>query len=260
MTAENQQSEELFFRANQAYKEGRFQQAVNGYRRLIESGHESGELFYNLGNAYFRLNQLGRAILNYERARLLIPRDADLNFNLGLARDEMQDAVSESQDLISTTFFWLESFNLYEVLWGFAILNLAFWTILVARLFLKPEWLFYTFLAVLVFWLITGASFGVKWYQVETDNRAVILPREVNVLAGPDTGDTVLFKLHTGTIVHHERPEGGWSLIRLPDKKRGWVKTEDIGKVVTVKGARDIASLRHPKTLEGLLLSLVKMA
>ena len=231
MTAESQQSEEIFFRANQAYKEGHFQQAVNGYSLLLKAGHESGELLYNLGNAYFRLDQLGRAILNYERAHLLIPRDADLNFNLGLARDEMQDAVSEHQDLISTTFFWLESLNLYEVLWGFAILNVVFWTILVTRLFFRSEWLFYTFLAVLVLWLIAGASFGVKWYQVETDNRAVILPREVNVLAGPDTGDTVLFKLHAGTIVHHERPEGEWSLIRLPDKKRGWVKTESIGKI-----------------------------
>ena len=231
ITAENQQSEELFFEANQAYKEGRFQEAVNGYRRLIESGHENGDLFYNLGNAYLRLDQLGRAILNYERARLQIPRDADLNFNLGLARDEMQDAVAESQDLINTTFFWLENFNLYEVVWGFVILNLVFWAILAARLFLNSEWLFYTFLVVLIFWLIVGASFGLKWYQVETDNRAVILPREVNVLAGPDIRDTVLFKLHAGTIVHHERSEDGWSLVRLPDKKRGWVKTESIGKI-----------------------------
>lgn len=231
ITAENQQPEELFFKANQAYKEGRFQEAVNGYRRLIESGRENAELFYNLGNAYFRLKQLGRAILNYERARVLIPRDADLNFNLGLARDEMQDAVSESQDLISTTFFWLESFNLSEVLWGFAILNLVFWSILVARLFLRAEWLFYAFLAVLVFWLIAGASFGLKWYQVEADSRSVVLPREVNVLAGPDTGDTVLFKLHEGTIVQLERSEGEWSLARLPDKKRGWVKTESIGEI-----------------------------
>ncbi|HID30644.1 MAG TPA: hypothetical protein EYP19_11650 [Desulfobacterales bacterium] len=231
ITAENQQPEELFFRANQAYKEGRFQEAVNGYGQLIESGHEDAVLFYNLGNAYFRLDQLGRAILNYERARLLTPRDADLNFNLGLARDDMQDAVSESQDVISSTFFWLESFNLYEALWGFALLNLVFWTTLVARLFLKAEWLFYAFLCVLVFWFIAGASFGLKWYQVEADRRSVILPTEVNVLAGPDTGDTVLFKLHAGTIVHHERPEGEWSLVRLPDKKRGWVKTESIGEI-----------------------------
>jgi len=231
ITAENQQPEEVFFRANQAYNEGHFQEAVNGYRRLIESGHDNAELFYNLANAYFRLDQLGQAILNYERARLLIPRDADLNFNLGLARDEMQDAVSEPQDLIGTIFFWLESFNLYEVLWGLAILNLVFWTILVARLFLKTEWLFYAFLGVLLLWIIAGASFGLKWYQVEADRRAVVLPTEVNVLAGPDTGDTVLFKLHAGTILHHERPEGEWSLVRLPDNKRGWVKTESIGEI-----------------------------
>jgi hypothetical protein len=77
---------------------------------------------------------------------------------------------------------------------------------------------------VLIFWVIGGASFGLKWYEVGTDDRAVILSEEADVLAGPDIEDTVLFKLHAGAIVHHERSEDGWSLIRLPDMKRGWVE------------------------------------
>ncbi|MBE9551424.1 MAG: hypothetical protein IMF13_05195 [Proteobacteria bacterium] len=233
MAAENQQQEELFFRANQAYRDGHFQEAIDGYRKLIESGHENGHLFYNLGNAYFRLDQLGRAILNYERARLLMPGDADLNFNLRHARDQIQDAIPETHGLISMTFFWLDSFNLQELFWGFAILNGLFWAILLTRLFFRAESIYYMFLVVLIFWLIAGASFGLKWYQAKTDNRAVIVQKEVSILAGPDVQDTVLFKLHAGTIVHHERSEDDWSLVRLPDKKRGWVKShaiEDIAK------------------------------
>jgi tetratricopeptide (TPR) repeat protein len=226
--AENPQWEELFFRANEAYQEARFQEAVDGYSQLIRSGHESGHLFYNLGNAYFRLNELGWAILNYERARLLIPRDADLNFNVRYARDQMQDAVAETQGLMNTTFFWLDTFNLYELFWGFAVLNVVFWAILVTRLFVRPDWIFYPLLIVLIVWFIAGLSFGLKWYQVYTDERAVIVQEEISVLAGPDINDTVLFKLHAGTEVCHERSEDGWSLVSLPDKKRGWVKKEAI--------------------------------
>ena len=70
--AENHQVEELFFKANQAYKQGQFQDAIIAYRQLIESGHSNGHLYYNLGNCYMRLGQVGAAILSYERARLLL--------------------------------------------------------------------------------------------------------------------------------------------------------------------------------------------
>jgi tetratricopeptide (TPR) repeat protein len=229
--AENQQWEALFFRANEAYKAGRFQEAVNGYSQLIQSGHKSGPLFYNLGNAYFRQNQLGRAILNYERARLLMPRDADLNFNLRYACDQMRDAVAESQGLMNTTFFWLNTFNLHELFWSFAALNVVLWTFLVTRLFKRPDWMFYPFLIVLIAWFIAGFSFGLKWYQLYTDARGVVVQEETSVLAGPDINDTLLFKLHAGTEVCQERSEDGWSLVSLPDKKRGWVKKEAVERI-----------------------------
>ena len=236
--AENQQSEALFFRANEAYKEGRFQEAVDGYSQLIQSGHETGHLFYNLGNAYFRLNQIGWAILNYERARLLMPRDADLNFNLRYARDQTQDAVPESQGVMNAAFFWLDTFNLHELFWGFAVFNVVFWAILMTRLLIRPAWIFYPILVVLILWFIAGFSLGLKWYQVHSDERGVIVQEEISVLAGPDINDTVLFKLHAGTEVCHERSEDGWSLVSLPDKKRGWVKQEAVERINgTEKGA-----------------------
>jgi tetratricopeptide (TPR) repeat protein len=226
------ESEELFFSSNQAYKQGRFQEAIDGYEKLLRSGHEYGTLYYNLGNAYFRLDKLGRAILNYERALLLMPGDADLNFNLNYARDKTHEAVFESPDLVSITFFWLNDLSLDNLLRIFAFLNLLFWTILLLRLFFKFELTYYASIVSLILWIVAGTSFGLKFYQLNTDNRAVILEQEVNILAGPDISDTVLFNLHAGTIVHHERSEDGWSLISLPDKKRGWVKAGAIESVV----------------------------
>jgi len=231
MTAEDQQWKVIFSRANQAYKEAHFQQAAEGYRQLIRAGYENGVLYYNLGNACFRLNQIGQAILNYERARFLIPRDGDLNFNLRHAHLLVEDIIPESQGFESVKLFWLDSMKLEELFWGFAVLNLFFWATLLLRLYLRADWNFYLLLALLVFWFIAGLSFGIKWYQVETDDRAVILEEEVNVLAGPDAKDTLLFKLHDGTIVHHERTEEGWHLVSLPDEKRGWVKAEAVERI-----------------------------
>ena len=108
--------DEQFFHANQAYKEGRFLDAVEGYELLLRAGFENGHLYYNMGNALFRLDRLGPAILNYERARLYIPRDADLNFNLNYARDRVQDQMPESEGLIHSAFFWLDALNLAEAI------------------------------------------------------------------------------------------------------------------------------------------------
>jgi tetratricopeptide (TPR) repeat protein len=221
-------SEETLFKANQAYKEGRFQDAVNGYVQLAGDGHASGHLYYNLGNAYFRLNELGRAILFYERARLFIPRDADLKFNLHLARNQTRDALPTTKSFIGATFFWLDGLNLYELFWGLAVLNVLFFCVLIMRLFYRPEWSYYILVLLLIFGIVGATSFGVKWYQIITDDRAVVLAKELDVLAGPDPQDTLLFKLHAGSIVTYERAEDRWSLIRLSEEKRGWVGSQDI--------------------------------
>ena len=89
--ARNNGWEERFFKANQLYKEGRFEDAAKDFSELIQSGRGNGHLYYNLGNAFFRQGRIGHAILNYERAHVLIPRDADLNFNLRYARNQVRD-------------------------------------------------------------------------------------------------------------------------------------------------------------------------
>jgi tetratricopeptide (TPR) repeat protein len=223
--------EEAFFKANQAYKEGRFQEAVKGYRKLLDAGHKSGHLYYNLGNAHLRLGELGRAILAYERARILMPRDADLLFNLRYALDQRQDAVPEDKSMLATSFFWLDTVNMRELFWTFAALNVIFWMIVLLRLFNRSDLAYYLLLTVAIMWAIGGLSFGLKWYQAETDDRAVVLPKEVSILAGPDERETVLFKLHSGTVVHKERIEDGWALVRLSGERRGWTKDGQIERI-----------------------------
>ena len=144
---------------------------------------------------------------------------------------QTQDAIAADQNFLNQAFFWLGDITFRELMWGFAVLNILFWGLLVLRLFVRPEWTYYVFIVLLIFWLVGGASLGVKWHQLKTDLRAVILAGEVAVLAGPDSKDTVLFKLHEGTTIHRERVEDGWSLIRLSENKRGWIKSSAIEQV-----------------------------
>ncbi|MCF8120263.1 MAG: hypothetical protein K9L83_08655 [Deltaproteobacteria bacterium] len=223
--------EARFFESNQAYSEGDFRRAIEGYRELIRTGHGYGQIYYNLGNAYLKADELGMAIWAYERARMLIPRDADLNYNLGYARDQTRDAIPETRSLVDSAFFWLDHVTLTEIFWGFALLNGLLWSVFLIRLFKRSEWLYYMLILLIPLWGVATASFGVKWYRLDSDPRAVIVDKAVDVLAGPHPSDTLLFKLHEGALVMVERHEKRWRLIRLTDEKRGWVKAEGLQPV-----------------------------
>jgi hypothetical protein len=223
--------EETFFKANQAYKEERYQEAEEGYRKLLNAGYKNGHLYYNLGNVHLRRGELGRAILSYERARILMPREADLLFNLRYASDQRQDAAPEDRSMLATAFFWLDSLSVRELFRTFAVLNLLFWMVLLVRLFNRSDLGYYLLLTVAILWAIGGLSFGIKWYQAETDDRAVVLPAEVSIFSGPDEKETVLFKLHSGTVVHGERSEDGWALVRFSGERRGWTKGGHIERI-----------------------------
>ena len=226
---------ERFFEANQDYKNHQFQQAADGYHHLIENGVENGPVYYNIGNAYFRLGDLGRAILSYERARTLIPRDNDLAFNLSHARSQTQDASNDLQISSLSDFLGLGGLNRYEVFFGFVLLNFLFFSLLCIRLYKKTEWTYYLsiFLAIVI--SIGGCALALKWYTWASDDRAVILSEEVVVQAGPDSRDTVLFKLHAGTVVRVERTENDWTLLQLSKDKRGWAESNQLERIVKRK-------------------------
>lgn len=229
-------AEEAFFEANRAYNNGNFQEATDGYLRLIENGCVSGHLYYNLGNAWFRLGRIGKAILAYERARLLIPRDSDLAFNLTQARDRTRDEIGDTADVSFLDILGIESVNRYEAFAFFALLNILFFTVLCLRLFKKAEWTYYLTIFLAIFVGIGGCISAVKWYEVLTDNRAVVISEEVEVLAGPHSEDTILFKIHEGAVVRHERSEDGWALLKLSEGKRGWAPAERLERVVKPSG------------------------
>ncbi len=224
VVAQDQDPHALFFEANKLYKEGAWAHARGLYEDISRDPEAGAAVFLNLGNCYLRDNRLGPAILNYERARLLKPRDPDLDFNLGIARDRRQDKAEKQDEFMA----WLSYFTGSEFFWAFAAANALFCLALLARLWRPREWTFYALMALGILWAMTGFFGTVKWYAVAHDDRAVVVASKISVRAGPGENDTLLFKLHAGTVVDCQRVEDGWSLIRFSDDKRGWTPVSGV--------------------------------
>ena len=109
---EAQEASVLVDSANKYYSQGRYDKAINTYQKVIEQGYESSDLYYNLGNAYYKARELAPAILHYERARLRDPGNEDIQYNLQLARSQITDNVENIPDFFITR--WVtQLINLY---------------------------------------------------------------------------------------------------------------------------------------------------
>jgi tetratricopeptide (TPR) repeat protein len=222
----------LLFQANQAYLEGRYEEAKDLYSALVDRGHMNGHVFFNLGNAYIRLGETGKAILSYKRAALLLPRDGDLKANLQYARSLTQDRIEEeAPSLWHTLVFWYFGMNLRELWIAFLILQALFWASAVFNLYRDSEWAKWGFWLSLMVSLILLVSAAAKTRESFWNKGGVILAEECPVRAGFSRSDTTLFVLHEGaefTILDEEK---GWWKIALADGKKGWVTEQAAGRV-----------------------------
>lgn len=222
----------LLFRANQAYLEDRYEEAAQLYEILVRRGHPNGHVFFNLGNTYVRLGEIGKAILYYRKAAILLPRDGDLKANLQYARSLAKDRIEgASPSLWNTLAFWYFGMNLQELLVVLLFFNLLFWASALFSLYRNSEWLKWTFWLSLMLCLLLGASAGMKYRETFLNTGGVLLDDEVPVRAGFSRNDTVLFVLHEGAEFSILDREKGWWKITLADGKKGWVTAGSVGRV-----------------------------
>lgn len=221
----------LFLQANQAYKNGDYAAAAEGYEQLLSQGLRNGDMYYNLGNAYLKNGSLGRALFNFRMAERFMPRDADLEANVQYALDQTRDTIdcSGATPFWHTFFFWFYKLTSREL--GYALLccNFLFWALLAIKYFFRTESLGIVASIALFFTVFFGASLLVKHYQTTQVKRAVALAREIQVRSGSGPRDTVLFKLHEGAEMVVEQEDASWAKISLCDGKMGWVQKSSIG-------------------------------
>ena len=220
--------------ADSAYVRGEYQKAIDDYEALLKKG-VSAELYYNLGNAYYRTENITRAVLNYERALLLSPSDPDIRFNLQMARSKTIDKIVPEQEMFFVT--WYRSLVNMASVDGWAMIALVCLglAIILALIYLFSNyvWLrkvgfFGAFLMIVVF-ICSNIFAHQQKNQLVNRSGAIIIESAVNVKSTPAKNGIDLFILHEGTrvtIIDASMKE--WKEIRLADGKEGWIETKQM--------------------------------
>jgi tetratricopeptide (TPR) repeat protein len=225
---------ELIQKANDHYKKEEFKQAIDGYNQVLMANLESPELYFNLGNAYFKTKQYSLAILNYERAKLLAPDDEDIDFNLQVANQYVVDAIQELPGIFLTRW-WnsLVNSNTTDTWAVFSIVSfILFLTLLGIYLFARSgDIKRISFWAGCLMLLFTINSW---WFASQQKNRTInhsygiVMQPSVTIKSSPSEKGTNLFVVHEGLKVRITDKIGDWIEIRLADGNKGWLLKETI--------------------------------
>ena len=239
--AKDMDREFLFKQGVSAYAAEDYDKAIASFTQLKAKGEVSWELYYNLGNAYYRSGELGRAIQYWEKAKVIVPNNADVNYNLSIAEQLLIDKVVLPD--MFPLFKWYAQFQKRLPL-DIAVMSIG---LLLAIMLALLGWTrrfqrkskknmkarYISILGVFMSLLLVFTAITVSTAQKRKhDKYAIILNKEVNVLSEPTDDAVVLFILHEGSKVKvNKNIEDSWSNISYFDDKVGWIKSEHIGKI-----------------------------
>ena len=224
-----------FAKANGFYESKEYDSAITYYEEILESGTKNRDVYYNLGNAYFRRGKLGLALLNYELARKISPADQDILANIRFAQRTIIDRVPEPQRSFFETILWRlhTLFTLHAQLWllfGFLLfLSLSFSLGLFASYNVRL-WLIYVGSLVGILSVVLGISIGIKIYDAERKQFAIVLEKTVDAKNQPE-GEKILFTVHEGTKFQIKKSVDNWSFVTLPNGVSGWVESSALGRM-----------------------------
>lgn len=228
--------EEVFDRGNEAYEQGRFEEAAEAYRTVLRYGIADARVEYNLGNALFKLGRLGQAILHYERARRLAPGDPDIEANLGLAASRCLDKVEPADTAAVVRWLRAAQDRAGQDAHALAFLVLVWAACAVAAAGMSRRGAFtaakgWTLAALGGLLAAVGASWWTTRLRAEAANRAVVLARVVQVLAGPGGNNATLFTVHEGLRVDIRSERPGWVQVSLPNGVSGWLPRDALERI-----------------------------
>jgi tetratricopeptide (TPR) repeat protein len=227
----------LYLEANRLYQQGQFEPALERYHAVIVSGSESADLYYNMGNAAFRANSIGHAILYYEKALKLEPTHEDALHNLEFVSRYRLDAFEE----VPTLFLgaWIAGFvQLFpEQTWS--ILAMLFFVIILggllvylfSRSMILKKLGFIGGIAALLLFVIALSSAISRHRDIVDPDTGIILAPSVVVRSSPSDSGTELFILHEGTKVEVNEAVSGWQNIRVIDGREGWIMAADFESI-----------------------------
>lgn len=244
-------------KANEFYETGEYAQAVEAYENIAALGAANPDLFYNLGNAYYKVGQLGRSVLFYERALRMAPRDGDVRTNLELVKSLLRDKqFLRNTGVVKRVITWPHrNLNVQELFVVSSILYFAFVLLLIGFIFRDSEFMSAVYarismaspgrflgldkkqdfiLAMVTFLVLIAASgtAAIDKYKMATNGKeSIVVVEEVAVYGNPNEDSTLQFKIHEGTKVTTTGGRSGWVQIRLPGDLFGWVKEVAVERI-----------------------------
>ena len=234
---EAQPSDSAWVRANEAYAAAQYEQALELYQGIYNQGLESVELYYNMGNSAFKAQHYAQAILYYERAKLLDPKNADVLYNLDIANRYCLDKITPLPVFFATAWLTDLSFWLSPDGWavtGLLALGLALVLLLLfffARKRSSRKWAFW--LAIVVALLALTAFLLGNYAKAQRSNHdtGIVFVPVVSVKSSPDKQGKDLFIIHEGTKVRFIDQVGQWERIELADGRQGWIESGAAEKI-----------------------------
>jgi tetratricopeptide (TPR) repeat protein len=223
-----------FEQGNKFYVDGEYREAIGEYEKVIQGGYQSAELYYNLGNAYFREGMLGQAIKNYIRAKRLNPRDDDIRANLEFARQFAIDKIEISQETIFFQYInrFFDSFSLTEISWIALILYFGVMAIILScyiyRWWRIPSPAVVVFLVIFV---ISATFAGVKFDRDVLTRGGVVISQQIDIRNGPGEDYNTQFTAHSGLTFKIDREELGYYLVDFENRLKGWIKIQAVAEI-----------------------------
>ncbi|MFZ0392146.1 MAG: tetratricopeptide repeat protein [Calditrichia bacterium] len=233
--AERDEIQSTFQQANAAYRAENYAAAIDLYRQILNQGYQSADLYYNLGNSYYRRNEIGEAILFYNKAKKLNPRDPDIQYNLEIANLKVIDRIKMPERFF--LFEWWDEVKYFFSIYNLTYLVLSLFTVVILFIILRfftrswglrrgLLWLAGITGIVMLFW---AYILLIRFQDYHSNRQAVLLEPAASVFSAPDDNSTQVFVLHEGVTVELEEQRDTWMKISLPDGKSGWLNSDKIG-------------------------------
>lgn len=228
---------DLIQKANEQYTKEEFQKAIDGYNQILMAGIESPELYFNLGNAYYKTKQYTLSILNYERAKLLAPDDEDIEFNLQVANQKVVDSIQELPGIFIVR--WWNALINSQTTDTWAVISIfsfvVFLTMLGFYFFAKTSEVkritFWSGCFLIVFTIFSWTFAAKQKSRLANHTYAIVMQPTVTVKSSPSEKGTNLFVVHEGLKVRITDKLGDWVEIRLADGNKGWMLTESVERI-----------------------------
>lgn len=223
--------------ANTAYINGDYAKAIELYTSITEQGLSSDKLYFNLGNAYYKSEDMARAILNYQKALLITPNDADILYNLGVAQSQIRDQIEEIPEFFIRK--WSRSIAQTFNCTGWSIISLVALSLILSALILfllagsiKLRKVGFGVGLFAAFILLISLHYALEERrEILNHNKAVIMSQSIAIKSSPDRSSTDLFVLHSGTTVKILREIDGWFEVVIADGKSGWIESRRVEQI-----------------------------